>query len=137
MPIPRWKKAFLEAEQTVQDRKRTQTLLERVLASFKLYRRVWLLHYVMRRIGRIAALVKAWVKGDYRNVSTKTIVTAIAALIYFINPLDFIPDWIPLIGLLDEAMILAWITKSIGRELDEFEQWKQSQSTITNAEISI
>jgi uncharacterized membrane protein YkvA (DUF1232 family) len=137
MPIPRWKKAILEAEQTVQDRGRTNSLLERVFARFKVFRRMFFLGFVLRQLGRIAALVKAWVKGDYRAVSTKTVVTAIAALIYFINPLDLIPDWIPVIGLLDEALVLAWVTKSLGRELDEFEQWNNSQTTKANPEISL
>lgn len=130
MRFPRWSQAYREAEQTAQDPGKAQSLLWRVFAKFKLLRRALFLKFVLRELGRIAELVKAWIKGDYRQVSGKTIITALAALIYFLNPLDIIPDWIPLLGLLDEALILAWITKAIGQELDDFETWKSTQTTL-------
>ncbi|MCC7509231.1 MAG: DUF1232 domain-containing protein [Planctomycetes bacterium] len=33
--------------------------------------------------------------------------TAVLALLYFISPLDFVPDTIPIIGFVDDAMVVA------------------------------
>ena len=40
------------------------------------------------------ALVRAWVAGDYRQVSNKTLVILLTALLYFVMPLDVIPDFL-------------------------------------------
>lgn len=41
----------------------------------------------------------------------------IAALIYFISPIDAIPDLAPLIGYLDDLGVIMAVTKFLGREL--------------------
>ncbi|MHB8579883.1 MAG: YkvA family protein [Ignavibacteriaceae bacterium] len=41
----------------------------------------------------------------------------IAGLIYFITPIDAIPDFTPVVGFLDDLGIIAALTKYLGREL--------------------
>ncbi len=41
----------------------------------------------------------------------------VAGLIYFITPIDAIPDFIPVVGFLDDLGIIAALTKYLGREL--------------------
>lgn len=43
---------------------------------------------------------------------------AIAALLYFINPFDAIPDWIPGVGYIDDAGALAALVMSIRKIID-------------------
>lgn len=75
-------------------------------------------HYVIT----FSALVKAYISGDYKKIPIKTLVKIIAVLIYFISPLDFIPDVLPLIGFTDDLALLIWVAKSIKNELDEFDK---------------
>jgi uncharacterized membrane protein YkvA (DUF1232 family) len=46
---------------------------------------------------------------------------------YFLSPLDAIPDWIPGIGMLDDIAVLAWVMKSLEAELDAFRAWRARQ----------
>jgi uncharacterized membrane protein YkvA (DUF1232 family) len=71
-------------------------------------------------------LVKAYSKGEYRKVSKSTIITIIGALIYFIAPLDTIPDFIVGLGLIDDAAVIGYTLKKISAELDEYKEWKKS-----------
>ncbi|MCE1189634.1 MAG: DUF1232 domain-containing protein [Ignavibacteria bacterium] len=48
----------------------------------------------------------------------KTIV--VAALIYFISPIDMIPDITPLIGYLDDMAVIAAVLKYMGSELKPY-----------------
>jgi uncharacterized membrane protein YkvA (DUF1232 family) len=48
----------------------------------------------------------------------KTIV--VAALLYFISPLDAIPDITPLIGYLDDLGVILAVTKFMSRELEPY-----------------
>ena len=70
------------------------------------------------------ALLKAWVNGDYRDVSTRTLVTVIAAVLYFVVPFDLIPDFIAAIGLLDDAAVIGYVIGVVRDEMAAFERWR-------------
>ena len=69
-------------------------------------------------------LLKAWRRGDYPVVPWRTIILAIATLIYFVDPFDLIPDFVPVIGYLDDATVIAFVVESIRRDLDKFLAWE-------------
>ncbi|MCR9261110.1 MAG: YkvA family protein [Pseudomonadaceae bacterium] len=71
------------------------------------------------------ALVKAWVAGDYRQVSNKTIVILVAALLYFVMPLDVIPDFLFGLGFLDDATVLVYAFSQLKGEIAAFEAWQK------------
>jgi uncharacterized membrane protein YkvA (DUF1232 family) len=73
-------------------------------------------------------LIRAWVSGKYRDVPWQTIVLAIAAVVYFVNPFDLIPDFIPVIGYLDDATVVGFVIASIGSNIANFRDWEQSHS---------
>ncbi|KFE53937.1 YkvA family protein [Pseudomonas syringae] len=87
------------------------------------------------RLGRIKddlrllqALCLAYWRGEYRAISPKAILSIVAGLMYFLSPLDAVPDWIPGIGMLDDIAVLAWVMKSLDAELEAFRQWRAGQS---------
>jgi len=47
--------------------------------------------------------------------------------VYFISPIDIIPDFLPLIGLSDDVALLVFIFKSIDEELLKFNQWQNKK----------
>lgn len=71
-------------------------------------------------------LLKAYRKKDYRKVPWRTILYATAAIIYLVNPLDFIPDFIPLTGLLDDVSVITFVLASIKIDLDKFKTWEEA-----------
>jgi len=52
------------------------------------------------------SLIKDYWKGEYRDVSPWSILVFFAAIIYVISPIDIIPDFLPLVGQIDDALIL-------------------------------
>jgi uncharacterized membrane protein YkvA (DUF1232 family) len=42
-----------------------------------------------------------------------------------VSPLDLLPDFIPWIGLFDDAVVLAWLLASLAKDLDRFRDWEQ------------
>lgn len=69
-------------------------------------------------------LIRAYNRGEYREVSVATLVVIVAAIIYLMNPLDLLPDWIPGLGLLDDAFILALAVRRTRKTLDDFMTWE-------------
>jgi uncharacterized membrane protein YkvA (DUF1232 family) len=44
----------------------------------------------------------------------------VAALIYFITPIDAMPDFAPMVGFLDDIGVIAWTIKFLGDEITEY-----------------
>ena len=72
-------------------------------------------------------LVKDYVKGDYKELETKDVVMIIAGIIYLVSPLDLVPDFIPVVGLLDDISILSFIISKLSNEIDAYLLWKNHQ----------
>ena len=69
-------------------------------------------------------LVSSWRKGDYKKIPTGSILTIIAAIIYFVSPIDIIPDFLLGLGLVDDAAVIAFVLRQIASDLDKFKIWK-------------
>jgi len=69
-------------------------------------------------------LMRAYAQGQYRDISFENIGLLVAAIIYFVMPIDSLPDFIVALGLTDDAALLAWTFKRIGQELERFKLWE-------------
>ncbi len=69
-------------------------------------------------------LIRAYYRGDYRNVAIGTLLIIIAAILYVVNPFDLIPDWVPGLGLLDDAFVVGFAVRKTQRTLDDFMAWE-------------
>ena len=71
-------------------------------------------------------LSNAYATGKYRNIPWKPVMVMLAAIIYFLNPIDLIPDFIPGLGLTDDFSVLVWVYNSVSSEIDKFLAWEKS-----------
>jgi len=76
------------------------------------------------RIMVMVRMARAYINGSYRDVPWKSIVAVTAALIYFVTPLDLVPDFIPISGFLDDFTVVLWVYNSIKHQLDDFVVWE-------------
>jgi uncharacterized membrane protein YkvA (DUF1232 family) len=79
----------------------------------------------------LGRLIKAYANGSYRAIPWKTMLVVVAAVIYFINPIDLIPDLLPVIGLTDDVGVLVWVYSSLNTEIDKFLTWEQQSKLAT------
>lgn len=83
--------------------------------------------HALRKIGHQVALLLDLIKyyrlGEYRDVSAKSILLVIAALLYFVIPADLIPDILLGFGYIDDIALFGWTINSLGDELKKFEAW--------------
>jgi uncharacterized membrane protein YkvA (DUF1232 family) len=82
---------------------------------------------VKERLFVFGRLLKAFVKGKYTSIPWKPILLIAAAVIYFINPADLIPDWLVAIGFTDDAGILMMVYASVKAEIEKFIAWENTQ----------
>jgi uncharacterized membrane protein YkvA (DUF1232 family) len=69
-------------------------------------------------------LIRAYSRGQYRDISSDTLVVIVAAIVYVVNPLDVIPDALPALGFLDDATVLALAVRRSRSALDNFMSWE-------------
>ena len=80
------------------------------------------------------SLIRDWFNGSYDKVPARMVVSLVGALVYFISPLDVIPDWVPMAGLVDDAAILAFVFKLSEADLNVYRRWKRSRRSAAAKE---
>ncbi|UCS93553.1 DUF1232 domain-containing protein [Echinicola marina] len=78
-------------------------------------------------ISVLVRMVKAYCNNEYRSFSPKTLTLLVLGLLYFIMPLDLIPDFILGLGYLDDLSVLLAITKSIQHDIQNFLDWERTK----------
>ncbi|GAA5483851.1 YkvA family protein [Haloferula sargassicola] len=72
-------------------------------------------------------LVRDYARGDYREVSAKNLGLIVFAVVYFVSPVDAIPDWVPFLGMLDDSLVVSWALKAVKKELDAYMEWEMNR----------
>lgn len=86
----------------------------------------------MSALGRdlqlLQALCMAWWRGEYRAINPQALLAIVAGLVYFVAPFDALPDWLPLLGFIDDLAVLTWVMHRWRDELAAFQAWREAQS---------
>ena len=69
-------------------------------------------------------LVRAYHRGEYRQVPDNALLWIVAALNYLIDPFDLIPDATPVLGFVDDATVVEFVTDKTRQTLDDFMKWE-------------
>lgn len=122
------KKHEKTAEELLQDKNKMATFLEKVKVWIKKAKKVPVIGALVGEIITMIELAADYVKGDYREIPFRTMVSIVAALAYALSPIDLIPDAIPFAGYLDDAAIIALILQlGVSAELNKYRKWKREQ----------
>lgn len=82
---------------------------------------------VMDDFRTLVRLVVAYARGNYRAIPPDSLALVVAGLVYVVSPLDLVPDAFPVIGFMDDAVVVGWVIKSVRQELDAFRAWEVGQ----------
>lgn len=74
-------------------------------------------------------MTKAWALREYRTVPWKSLVYIVGAIVYFVNPIDVIPDVLGGIGFIDDAAVAAAVVRTVQAQLDAFREWEELRGT--------
>lgn len=113
-----------QADRLINDPEGTRNLYLETMK--KADRNKGILSSVWNELTALFRLLKAWVDGSYRDVPRQTIALIVGGLLYFLSPIDLVPDFLAGFGLLDDAVILGWIIKTVRDEVEKFTDWEAS-----------
>jgi uncharacterized membrane protein YkvA (DUF1232 family) len=52
----------------------------------------------------------------------------VAALLYVLSPIDLLPDFIPIVGYVDDALVVAACLALVEQDLINYKEWKKQQA---------
>lgn len=71
------------------------------------------------------SLIRDYWRGEYRDIPWKSIAAIAGALLYVLNPIDLLPDFIFMLGFLDDAGVVALCLKLVESDLHRYAAWKE------------
>jgi uncharacterized membrane protein YkvA (DUF1232 family) len=118
--------AMNEAKEYAADPERLKSLIDEAVKKARRmpkgpFKESWAYFLAMLR------LLRAYYAGSYRKIPWHTVLLIIAAVIYVVNPMDFIPDMLLGVGLLDDATVLAFALRAVKDRLDAFMDWETTR----------
>lgn len=94
----------------------------------KKFERVGPLGRYMEDVKLLISLVKDYWSGEYRAIPWWAISAIVFTLLYVVSPIDLIPDFIPVIGYLDDAAVVSVCLMLVEQELQTYKKWKMERT---------
>lgn len=71
-------------------------------------------------------------EGKYKRIPLDTFIAIFIMVLYTLSPVDFIPDLIPIFGLLDDLVVIRIILLYAQNDLKAYASWKSlNKDTLT------
>ena len=80
-------------------------------------------------------LLQAYFSKKYTTIPWASIVLVVGSVIYFVSPIDLMPDWFPLAGFIDDAAVLVFVLRQINADLQRFLEWEKEQTTASSEKV--
>ena len=82
------------------------------------------MHKVANQTALVLELIDDFKDGTYREVPWHTIAIASAGVLYAVNPADLVPNYLPIVGVLDDMAVIAIATRWIHKDLVAYCRFK-------------
>jgi uncharacterized membrane protein YkvA (DUF1232 family) len=121
-----FRRAAAEAEAYAADPARLRRLIEDAIGKLNViprgpFGKSWAYLLAMVR------LVRDYHRAEYRDIAAAKLTAIFSTIIYFVSPFDVIPDYLPVLGHIDDAFVVGLALKSVPAELDTFMAWETSR----------
>ena len=73
----------------------------------------------------IIRIIKAYANGSYREMPWKSVMALVAGVVYFLMPLDLMPDFIPFTGFLDDFTVIMLLSGAFQQDIEDFLLWEE------------
>lgn len=109
--------------------KRNDTKHKMKFSKFKIIREAFKHDGFLQKFPTIIRMLKSIFSKNGYSPGKKNLFVPGLIFVYLISPIDFLPDWIPLIGIVDDLALLTFAIPFLMKEADRFLEWEKEQKT--------
>lgn len=80
----------------------------------------------------LLSVIKDYWNKEYTEMPWYALSAITFTLLYILNPLDLSPDYIPFLGLVDDASVLTLAISMVKKDLKKYNEWKLSRPNKTD-----
>lgn len=117
------------AKRIVSDPERMEKLAKE---SFSILKGEGKLAEVQREGLLLWKLAKDTVTGRYRGLKKRNLFLIVAGLMYLVNPMDLVPDFLFAIGFGDDVAVLMYVFKKLDQEIKAYEAWRDEEAELAS-----
>lgn len=118
----KYKKSTTKAKKLIKDPEKAKETIDKAIIKAEKVKGP--LSKVWSHLMLMFSLVKDYFSGKYKAVPTGSLIAIIAGILYFISPIDAIPDFIPVIGYIDDVFVLGIVYAQVQSDLEKYKIWK-------------
>ena len=122
-------KGYAQAKKLLNNPDKIEKFLQRLEKKLKL---IPLAGDRLAKIPIMISLIRSFVKKEYTDIPIGSVIAVISALIYFVSPIDILPDSIPVLGYLDDAYVIAACWKLVESDVEEYVKWREDNGITFN-----
>ncbi len=115
-----------ESRKIIEDSKK----LDNLIGQFDTIKKSNFASDIFKYIELMTSMVKSYYRKEYRKMPVGVIVSIVSALLYVLNPFDLVPDVIPGIGFVDDALVIAFCFKMVRSDLDKYAEWLEENPKL-------
>ena len=114
-----------EAKKMLNDQNGLAAFISKLEESMNQYPK---LGAVIEDVKTMVSMIKSYSKKEYTQIPLASIISILGALIYLVNPMDLIPDAIPVIGQVDDIAVIGLCLKICKSDIENYKKWVASQT---------
>jgi uncharacterized membrane protein YkvA (DUF1232 family) len=118
-------KGYKRAKKLLKDEDKMETFLYRLENKLN---KVPIGGEILSMIPVMISMLRSYIKKEYKDIPIGTVIALISALLYWLAPLDIIPDALPVAGYVDDATVVAACLKLINDDLKEYKEWRKKNN---------
>jgi len=128
------KKKEKKAEKIFNNPDDFQTFYKDTEKKFKNHSKVF--ENIIDDVKMLFSLIADIFQQKYKLFPVTSVIGVIASLVYFLSPIDVIPDILPFIGLTDDVAVIGFLIVQIKSDLDKYKKWHKKHKSMNkeNAE---
>ncbi|MGO3017995.1 MAG: YkvA family protein [Anaerococcus sp.] len=112
---------YEEAQEMLKDEDKMERFLQRLEKKLSV---IPLAGNTLSDVPVMASLLRSFVKKEYTDIPIGTITAVVSALVYFVSPIDLIPDLLPG-GYIDDAAVIGACLKLINSDVEDYIKWRK------------
>ncbi len=118
---------YAASEEILNDPDKLEKLFQRLEKKLKI---VPIVGNALADIPLMASLIRSYVQKEYTDIPIGSILAIVGALIYFVSPIDVIPDFVPGAGYVDDGVVVTVCLKMIDSDLHEYKLWREANGKV-------